>query len=109
MNDKSKHHWSFDYNYGAQNPQFTQELIGTLNGCYADIDALDTQAGQAITHIYNILPYSLLSAITPVLKSLKGYTAPACARSLKSRLTTRLAKCAKINYWLKKRDSIGRK
>ena len=56
MNDKREHHWSFDYNYGAQNPQFTQELIGTLNGCYTDIDARDTRAGEAITHIYNILP-----------------------------------------------------
>ena len=56
MNDNSEHHWSFDYNYGAQNPQFTQELIGTLNGCYTDIDACDTRAGEAITHIYNILP-----------------------------------------------------
>ena len=60
MNDKSEHHWSFDYNYGAQNPQFTQELIGTLSeynrGCYTDIDARDTRAGEAITHIYNILP-----------------------------------------------------
>ena len=56
MNDNDGHHWSFDYNYGAQNPQFAQELIGTLNGCYADIDARDTRAGQAVTHIYNILP-----------------------------------------------------
>lgn len=56
MNDKSEHHWSFDYNYGAQNPQFTQELIGTLNECYTDIDARDTRSGAAITHIYNILP-----------------------------------------------------
>ena len=56
MNDNSGHHWSFDYNYGAQNPQFSQELIGTLNGCYTDIDARDTRAGQAITHTYNILP-----------------------------------------------------
>ncbi|MYG06803.1 hypothetical protein F4167_09340 [Candidatus Poribacteria bacterium] len=56
MNDKSEHHWSFDYNYGAQNPQFTQELIGTLKGCYTDTDARDTRAGQVITHIYNILP-----------------------------------------------------
>ena len=60
MNNNSGHHWSFDYNYGAQNPQFAQELIGTLSeydrGCYTDIDARDTRAGQAITHIYNILP-----------------------------------------------------
>ena len=56
MNDNSEHHWSFDYNYGAQNPQFTQELIRTLNGCYTDIEARGTRAGQAIRHIYNILP-----------------------------------------------------
>ena len=56
MNDNDGHHWSFDYNYGAQNPQFAQELIGTLNGCYTDIDARDTRAEQAVTHIYNILP-----------------------------------------------------
>ena len=36
MNDNSEHYWSFDYNYGAQNPKFTQELIETLNGCYTD-------------------------------------------------------------------------
>ncbi len=56
MNNNSEHHWSFDYNYGAQNPQFVQELIGTLDGCYKDTAARDTRAGQAITHIYNILP-----------------------------------------------------
>ena len=56
MNNNSEHHWSFDYNYGAQNPQFVQELIGTLDGCYKDTDARDTRTGQAITHIYNILP-----------------------------------------------------
>ena len=56
MNDNSEHHWSFDYNYGAQNPQFTQELIETLDGCYTDTAARDTRTGQAITHIYNILP-----------------------------------------------------
>ena len=56
MNDNSGHHWSFDYNYGAQTPQFAQELIGTLEGCYTDIDVCEARAGQAITHIYNILP-----------------------------------------------------
>ena len=56
MNDNSEHHWSFDYNYGAQNPQFTQELIETLDGCYRDTAARDTRTGQAITHVYNILP-----------------------------------------------------
>ena len=56
MNANNGHHWSFDYNYGAQNPQFTQELIETLRGCYTDADARDTRTGQTITHIYNILP-----------------------------------------------------
>ena len=56
MNDNSRHHWSFNYNYGAQNPEFAQELIGTLDGCYTDTDARDPRTGQVITHIYNILP-----------------------------------------------------
>ena len=56
MNDNSEHHWSFDYNYGAQNPQFTQELIETLDGCYTDTAVRGTRIGQATTHIYNILP-----------------------------------------------------
>ena len=56
MNDSSVHHWSFDYNYGAQNPQFSQELIGTLRRCYANTDARDTRTEQTITHVYNILP-----------------------------------------------------
>ena len=56
MNDNSGHHWSFDYNYGAQNPQFAQELIGTLRGYYAGTDAPDARTGQVLTHVYNILP-----------------------------------------------------
>ena len=56
MNDNSRHHWSFDYNYGAQNPQFVQELIGALRGYYAGTDAPDAQTGQVLTHVYNILP-----------------------------------------------------
>ena len=56
MNDNSGHHWSFDYNYGAQNPQFAQELIGTLRGCYTDTNPSDTRTRQTITHVYNILP-----------------------------------------------------
>ena len=56
MNDNSGHHWSFDYNYGAQNPQFAQELTGTLRAYYAEIAARDTQTGQTLTHVYNILP-----------------------------------------------------
>ena len=56
MNDNSRHHWSFDYNYGAQNPQFAQELTGTLRGYYTGTDAPDARPGQMLTHVYNILP-----------------------------------------------------
>lgn len=56
MNDNSRHHWSFDYNYGAQNPQYAQELTATLREYYAEIAAHDTQTGQTLTHVYNILP-----------------------------------------------------
>ena len=56
MNANNRHHWSFDYNYGAQNPQFTQELIETLQRCYTDADTPSTRTGQTITHVYNILP-----------------------------------------------------
>lgn len=56
MNDNSGHHWSFDYNYGAQNPQFAQELTGTLRGYYTGTGAPDARTGQVPTHVYNILP-----------------------------------------------------
>ncbi len=56
MNGKSGHHWSFDYNYGAQNPQFAQELNGTLRAYYAETAACETRTGQVLTHVYNILP-----------------------------------------------------
>lgn len=56
MNDNSGHHWSFDYNYGAQNPQFAQELTGTLREYYTGTDARDVRTGQVLTHVYNILP-----------------------------------------------------
>ena len=56
MNDNSRHHWSFDYNYGAQNPQFAQELIGTLRGYYTGTDAPEARTEQVLTHVYNILP-----------------------------------------------------
>ena len=56
MNDSNSLHWSFDYNYGAQNPQFAQELIGTLRGYDPEVGAHDTRAAQTITHVYNVLP-----------------------------------------------------
>ncbi len=54
MNHNSPHHWSFDYNYGAQNPQFSEELIETLRACYTS--TIDTADAHTITHVYNILP-----------------------------------------------------
>ena len=56
MNDSKPLHWSFDYNYGAQNPQFAQELIETLCGYEPEVGARDTQTSGTITHVYNVLP-----------------------------------------------------
>ncbi|RKU38861.1 hypothetical protein C6496_04995 [Candidatus Poribacteria bacterium] len=56
MNDSNPLHWSFDYNYGAQNPQFAQELISTLRGYDPEVDARQTGVGQPVRHVYNILP-----------------------------------------------------
>ena len=56
MNDSNSLHWSFDYNYGAQNPQFAQELLGTLRGYNPEVGAHDAQTAQIITHVYNVLP-----------------------------------------------------
>ena len=56
MNDSNSLHWSFDYNYGAQNPQFAQELIGTLRGYDPEAALRCTQTPQTVTHVYNVLP-----------------------------------------------------
>ena len=56
MANSNTQHWSFDYNYGSQNPQFAQELLQTLRGYNSEIDAHQTQVGQTIKHVYNILP-----------------------------------------------------
>ncbi len=56
MNDSNSLHWSFDYNYGAQNPQFAQELIRTLRGYDPEVGTHSTQTAQTITHVYNVLP-----------------------------------------------------
>ena len=56
MNANNRHHWSFDYNHGAQNPQFIQELMRTLRSCYTDTDTRDSHSGQTVKHVYNILP-----------------------------------------------------
>ena len=56
MNDSNSLHWSFDYNYGAQNPQFAQELIETLRGYDPEVGAHDIQTPQTIRRVYNVLP-----------------------------------------------------
>ena len=56
MSDSNSLHWSFDYNYGAQNPQFAQELIETLRRYNPEVGTYGTQTGQTITHVYNVLP-----------------------------------------------------
>lgn len=56
MNNSNSLHWSFDYNYGAQNPQFAQELIETLRGYNAEAATRGAQTAQTITHVYNVLP-----------------------------------------------------
>lgn len=56
MNNSTPLHWSFDYNYGAQNPQFGRELISTLRGYEPEVGARQTGVGQTVRHVYNILP-----------------------------------------------------
>ena len=56
MANSNTQHWSFDYNYGSQNPQFAQELIQTLRGYAPAVDAYQTQVGGTTKHVYNILP-----------------------------------------------------
>ncbi len=48
-------HWSFDYNYGAQNPHFTEQLVKTFLGFYAEPKADRISAGTT-EHIYDIFP-----------------------------------------------------
>ena len=56
MNDSNPLHWSFDYNYGAQNPQFAQELIRTLRRYDSEAGTGGTQKAPAVTHVYDIQP-----------------------------------------------------
>lgn len=48
-------HWSFDYNYGAQNPDFAQQLVETFLRFYAEPKTDRIGAGTA-EHIYDIFP-----------------------------------------------------
>lgn len=58
MDDSYLLHWSFDYNHGAQNPEFAQELIRLLRG-YDTKSAThhtDAEEEHSIKHVYQILP-----------------------------------------------------
>ena len=55
MKDSAGLHWSFDYNYGVQHPQFTQQLVETFLRFYAE-PKTDQIGAKATGHVYNILP-----------------------------------------------------
>ena len=55
MNNSEGLHWSFDYNYGAQNPQFAQQLVETFLKFYAE-PKTDRIGAEATKHVYDILP-----------------------------------------------------
>ena len=55
MNNSESLHWSFDYNYGAQKPQFAQQLIETFLKFYAEPKTSRTST-EATKHVYDILP-----------------------------------------------------
>ena len=55
MNNSEGLHWSFDYNYGAQNPQFAQQLVETFLRFYAEPKTSRTSV-EATGHVYDILP-----------------------------------------------------
>ena len=55
MNSSGELHWSFDYNHGAQNPQFTQQLVETFLRFYAELET-DRISAEATEHIYDIFP-----------------------------------------------------
>lgn len=58
MDDSYPLHWSFDYNHGAQNPEFAQELIKLLHG-YDTKSAthhINAEEKHSIKHVYRILP-----------------------------------------------------
>ena len=55
MNNSEGLHWSFDYNYGAQNSQFAQQLVETFLKFYAEPKTSRTSV-EATGHVYDILP-----------------------------------------------------
>ena len=55
MENSEALHWSFDYNYGAQNPQFAEQLVETFLKFYGGPKTDRIGAGTT-EHIYNIFP-----------------------------------------------------
>ena len=55
LNNGEGLHWSFDYNYGAQNPDFAQQLLETFLRFYAG-PKTDRIGAESVEHIYEIYP-----------------------------------------------------
>ena len=55
MNNGEGLHWSFDYNHGAQSPDFAQQLIDTFLRFYAE-PKTDRMDAETTEHIYEIFP-----------------------------------------------------
>ena len=55
MNSSEGLHRSFDYNYGAQNPQFIEQLVETFLRFYAE-SKIDRTGAETTEHIYDIFP-----------------------------------------------------
>lgn len=55
MNNSEGLHWSFDYNYGAQHPNFAQQLVSTFLKFYAEPKTGHIGA-ETTAHIYDIFP-----------------------------------------------------
>ena len=56
MNASIPLHWSFDYNQGAQNPEFAQKLLKTLRGYDTESDTRCRDTAAVVTHVYEVLP-----------------------------------------------------
>ena len=55
MSNSEGLHWSFDYNYGAQNPHFTEQLVETFLRFYAEPET-DRMGAETTEYIYDIFP-----------------------------------------------------
>lgn len=78
-------HWSFDYNHGAQKPDFANDLITLLQGYQTKTQ--DVEAGQ-IKHTYRILPN--------FWRGYSGRNRPGDSLSIGSAVIQRHKKCDKL-------------